>query len=429
MLREHWSLEEIQALPLGEQDYFDRKSGRLLDDSGFRHDLAKAFSAFANSGGGHILIGIEDDGTLTGAPICKKGRTTTREWLEQLIPGLIEPVPTAFRLHSVSTSVETPLPEGKTILVIDIADSSHAPFQSRVDKKYYYRVGSHSVAAPHYYLEALRNRKIAPSLDADLADVRLSRMKQVGDDVFIQYVVHFKITNVGNITPSLWHIDLRYGNQRIGSSKPFCRNGFPPLTLKYGDTERIHNTPVLPSQSRVIADLLGLYVPGNLNDPAGVAQAVAHAFADCNRLQASVTTESHTGSWRALDSTLFLESTTAGALELLAADTGDARRSRKLGGGLEIVRFGVEDYKRSSDHVTFGGAIRNGSNSIYKKLHLFTSFHDSDGAILGFQDTEIGSLPPNCTRPWSDWIRADEIWEFSEVQIYFYDRAWVDAPV
>ena len=53
--REQWTEDEVAALPSGEHDYFDRKAGALFD-SADRNNLldvlAKAGSAFANSGGG-----------------------------------------------------------------------------------------------------------------------------------------------------------------------------------------------------------------------------------------------------------------------------------------------------------------------------------------------------------------------------------------
>src|SRR6267143_4069311 len=70
--REQWTEQEVRALPAGEHDYFDRKSGLLFDDLAARANLydtlAKAASAFANTGGGHLVLGVEDDGAFDGVP-------------------------------------------------------------------------------------------------------------------------------------------------------------------------------------------------------------------------------------------------------------------------------------------------------------------------------------------------------------------------
>ncbi len=44
-----------------ENQYFDRKSARKDDK-----EIAKHISAFANAAGGKLVIGIEDDGEVTG---------------------------------------------------------------------------------------------------------------------------------------------------------------------------------------------------------------------------------------------------------------------------------------------------------------------------------------------------------------------------
>src|SRR4051794_19793756 len=77
-LRERWTKDEVLALPPGEHNYFERKSGAFLRDDGLREKLAKAVSAFANSGGGHLVFGVKDDGDPDGAEPMR-GRQSTRE--------------------------------------------------------------------------------------------------------------------------------------------------------------------------------------------------------------------------------------------------------------------------------------------------------------------------------------------------------------
>src|SRR5262245_39228840 len=123
--RDHWTEEEVLALPKGEHDAFDRKGGQLLSDPNFEEKLGKALSAFANSGGGHLLLGVQDDGTFDGVPaMTKKGRTTTREWLEQKIPALLDYPLQDFRVHEVVPSLPTGIPGGKVVIVIDVGDSN-----------------------------------------------------------------------------------------------------------------------------------------------------------------------------------------------------------------------------------------------------------------------------------------------------------------
>lgn len=107
--RENWTEEQVTELPTGEHDYFERKSGKLFDDVSDRNDLldtlAKGSSAFVNSGGGHFILGVTDAGELNGVPRIWSGRTSTRDWLEQKIPLLLDYRLNDFRVHVVERSI------------------------------------------------------------------------------------------------------------------------------------------------------------------------------------------------------------------------------------------------------------------------------------------------------------------------------------
>jgi hypothetical protein len=162
-LRHRWSEDEAAALPMGEHDYFERKSGALLAKENYRDSLGKAVSAFANSGGGHLVLGVRDDGTFDGMDeFHKAGRTKMRDWLEQIIPNLVSHPLKDFRVHEVEPSTPSLIPAGRIVLVIDIGDSRFAPHQSEHTKLYYHRAGGRSEPATHFYLETLRGREKYP---------------------------------------------------------------------------------------------------------------------------------------------------------------------------------------------------------------------------------------------------------------------------
>ncbi|RYG85600.1 MAG: ATP-binding protein, partial [Alphaproteobacteria bacterium] len=204
--REIWSEADLLAFPTGEHDYFDRKSGLLLTNSDFRNSLGKALSAMSNSGGGHLLIGVEDDGSLTGVPPLR-GRTATREWLEQVIPNLVSFPLEDFRVHQVVPSNPSAIPEGRVVVVIDVGDSVLAPHQSEGSRTYYYREGGHSKPAPHFYLETLRNRLVNPTLEASLAEVKLTAAYphvSNTNSVFVETRLKFVIKNSGRVAAYKW---------------------------------------------------------------------------------------------------------------------------------------------------------------------------------------------------------------------------------
>src|ERR1700730_6271992 len=68
VMKERWTESDVRALPPGENDWFERKSAQWLSQA--QRDGGKPLSAFANSGGGYLIIGIADDGNVEGvAPL------------------------------------------------------------------------------------------------------------------------------------------------------------------------------------------------------------------------------------------------------------------------------------------------------------------------------------------------------------------------
>src|ERR1043165_6738328 len=156
--KEIWRESDLAALPEGEQDYFERKSGQLFESSDWRDNLAKAVSAFANSGGGHLIIGVENNGRIDGVARNHKGKQSTKDWLEQIIPDLVTYGLQDFSVHEVVPDAPLEIPLNHVVIVIDIGDSPQAPHQTAHTKDYYYRAGGRSEKAQHHYLEMLRSR-------------------------------------------------------------------------------------------------------------------------------------------------------------------------------------------------------------------------------------------------------------------------------
>jgi len=168
-VKERWTEEDVRALPVGEPDNFERKGGDILLDDGFETKLAKALSALSNSGGGSVFLGVRDDRTFDGLE-PRRGRTATRDWLEQVIPNLLDFPLEGFRVHEVERAESASIiPSQRVVIAIDVPDSERAPHQSQLDKKYYVRLGGHSVPASHRMIEDIRNRARHP-------DIRLEKI-------------------------------------------------------------------------------------------------------------------------------------------------------------------------------------------------------------------------------------------------------------
>jgi hypothetical protein len=204
MQKERWLEDDVKALAAEEPNVFDRKSGLLLsDENAFFTSLAKALSAFANSGGGTLLLGVEDDGRLTGVDPTR-GRSSTKDWLERKIPTLLDYPISDFRVHTVERSTSSEIPTDKVVIVIDVGDSPLAPHQSKKDYHYYHRVGGNSVPAPHFYLDLLRQRLSNPTLDFTLAGVDAQLVYEYDDGLFLEMRPKFIIENTGRMAAYKW---------------------------------------------------------------------------------------------------------------------------------------------------------------------------------------------------------------------------------
>jgi hypothetical protein len=202
--KQTWTESEVLALPPGqEHDYFDRKSGALITKDKFREDLAKDLSAFANSGGGHLILGMCDDGKFDGVA-AKQGRTSTREWIEQITPDLLVYSLQDFRVHEFLPNNPSVIPAGQVVIVLDVGDSGLAPHQAAVSKIYYRREGGHSVPAPHFYLEMLRNRLARPALEPTLKAIKHLQSSEHDGGVFLDLQLQFEVLNSGRVAAYKW---------------------------------------------------------------------------------------------------------------------------------------------------------------------------------------------------------------------------------
>lgn len=166
-----WDEEYIRQLPRGEFDWLEFKGRRGLDfslqainESKVLENLSVQVSAMANSGGGTIVYGMTDPTDLSerkiddgGVALDLKGRNT-KEWLEDVIPHLVEFPLRRFSVLALTRGSGAPnAEEGRGIIVIDIEDSPEAPHQAR-DSKYYIRVGGKGKPAGHRIVSDIFNR-------------------------------------------------------------------------------------------------------------------------------------------------------------------------------------------------------------------------------------------------------------------------------
>ena len=142
-------LDEVtQFSHMPEGQYFDRKSARIKPEDAVRHVIA-----FANASGGQLVIGIEDDGTITG---FRRENAKPIESFEQLPITLCAPAPVvqARRAPCVNDAGEDDV-----VLVLDIAPSSNHVVEKRLGGDVYLREADNSVRLDREQVRALEYDK------------------------------------------------------------------------------------------------------------------------------------------------------------------------------------------------------------------------------------------------------------------------------
>jgi hypothetical protein len=141
----------LDSLPASESDNLEYKSS-LIDENKLKREIQNAASAFWNSGGGVLLAGVDNKGTIDGGIFRSVGRQTLEDWLAQVISSVNPQGKYTFRVFESSS--HTKINAGKCVLAVDFAASTAIPHQS-ADNCYYIRAGAHTVPAPHFVVEAL----------------------------------------------------------------------------------------------------------------------------------------------------------------------------------------------------------------------------------------------------------------------------------
>ncbi len=222
-----WDEDYVLSLPL-EDDTLELKGTRLLDLTldGVREDLvlnelAKQLSAFANTGGGNIVYGLSDNRAvdLGGVSRTIKGRSSTKEWLEDLIPTLTDYEILGVNVYEIPPRERnSAMAPGKALYVVDVPDSDRAPHQSKRNLLYYVRLGGKSQPASHRLVEDIRNRLRHPSLELSEMEIThitipRSELPRVVGKTSLRF--RLSVRNCGRVKANNSCLYLRFGGVDI----------------------------------------------------------------------------------------------------------------------------------------------------------------------------------------------------------------------
>ena len=173
-----------------ESIHLDYKASAAL--TGRRGELSKDVSAFANSDGGVIVFGIEENNHLPIRVDSGVAHTElNREQIENQIQGNVAP-----RIAHLEI-LQIPISGTHSIYVVAVGRSERAPHQDRVNFRYYKRYNFKSAPMEDYEIQDVRNRakQILPlvvvDIEIDQGAMFVLYVENVGDAAAIDLQFEF----------------------------------------------------------------------------------------------------------------------------------------------------------------------------------------------------------------------------------------------
>jgi Putative DNA-binding domain len=204
-LENETDLQRLVSDQIRESLTLDYKASAALGRSDKQRDeLCKDVTAFANSAGGQLVIGVEENKHVPSRVDEGAEPTITKEWVEQVIDSRIQP-----RIEGL-TITPIQLAKGLGFVITVPQAKSRAPHQA-ADKKYYKRQNFQCVPMEDYEIRDTLRRATTPELFVALS---------LGDQPkFVEYAPNTEISNpitlrvlVGNRSPQpAYHTNVLLG--------------------------------------------------------------------------------------------------------------------------------------------------------------------------------------------------------------------------
>lgn len=172
--------ELLAILPPDEDNRWELKSANILASKGeLKKELGKQMSAFANSGGGCLVIGFADKTRQVQACEEKIGRQSMKDFLSTMVEQSVEYPLQSYSVHRIPFTSEPT----HSVFVIEVGDSPAAPHQAKDERQYYWRIDGHSKPAPHFHVELLRSRTTKAVLSIQIVKYEVSIVSGITRDV------------------------------------------------------------------------------------------------------------------------------------------------------------------------------------------------------------------------------------------------------
>ncbi|QDU25802.1 Divergent AAA domain protein [Anatilimnocola aggregata] len=224
-----------------EDDRWECKSGIYLapaKKNELKKELGKQVSAFANSGGGFLLFGLSKERVWEPC-VDTVGREPMSDVLDRLVEQSVDQPIRSFRVYRIPFTGD----KSKGAYLIHIQDSPAAPHQAKEERQYYYRIGAHSLPAPHFHLELLRNRFTKSVLQImDVTGVPKDADLNTG---VIGVEVQVRIKNISRQATTAWGVLVR----NLTENEAWT---IPGGGMKDGEMFSQGSSVILPGETRLL---------------------------------------------------------------------------------------------------------------------------------------------------------------------------------
>lgn len=149
------NVPSLDDLPPEETAEFEYKSSQLATRRDqLKAEISRAASAFWNSGGGTLVLGVDNSGKPDDGLPARFGQKPLHEWLDVAVHST-QPM-AEYEIQTVDCPSGS-LPgdtSAKKVAILTFARSRQIPHMAQ-DNRYYIRVGAHTEPASQFLVEAL----------------------------------------------------------------------------------------------------------------------------------------------------------------------------------------------------------------------------------------------------------------------------------
>ncbi len=216
------------------------KSGDALSNlQSHKKEISKDVSAFANSDGGLIFYGINENNHIASSLSYIDGNQFNKEWLENIITTTIQQRIDGLKIIPVrfENKIE------QTIYVVKIPKSSNSP-HLHADKRYYRRYNFQSVAMEEYEIrDAYLKYKDSKVSISNFVVKKLGEDHQYFSEHTYNFNIEVHIVNDGNFMADKYKIACNIKapeGTKIYSDKPIN------ITNKIDDGVKISTNEIVP---------------------------------------------------------------------------------------------------------------------------------------------------------------------------------------